>query len=458
MSSSKSFFLIAAPIISIILGLILSSIGTDIVVIYTACITVWTAIWWISEALPIPVASLLPIAFFPFLGVLSYQEAASSLGSHVILLLMAALILSKAIEESGVHKRLAIKMVNLVGGNGGSRLVFAFMSTAVILSMWISNTAAVLMLVPMALAITSQAGDKKLTIALLLGIAYASSVGGSGTLIGTPPNVIFAAVYQETTGREYNFLEWMKTGVPIVLISLPLMTLWLGRRLKSNSAINLPEVGNWRTFEIRVLIVFFLTIIAWITRTAPYGGWGNYFELTYVGDSTIALTSVIVMFMVPNGEGGRLLRWETAVTIPWGTLLLFAGGIAIAKAFAASGLSTIIGNSLVQLTEMPVFLMILLISTSVVFLTEITSNTATATLLMPVLAAAAIEANISPELLMVPAVIASNCAFMLPVATAPNAIIFATEKIPMMTMAREGFVLNIILTIVISTVSYFTLT
>lgn len=454
---SRSFFVALGPLSAIILAGWLSYIGTEPAILYTACITLWTAIWWVSEALPIPVTSLLPFVLLPFAGVISYQEAASALGSHVILLLMAAFILSKALEASGVHERLALKMVNLVGGKGGGRLIFAFMASAIILSMWISNTATVLMLIPIGMAITSRVKDDRLTVALLLGIAYASSVGGVSTLIGTPPNVIFAAVYQETTGTDFIFLEWMKIGVPISLISLPLMALWLGRGLSKDTVIEMPDVGKWRPFEKRVLIVFFLTVMAWITRTAPFGGWGGYYELTTVGDSTIALGAVIVMFLVPNGEGGRLLKWETAVTIPWGMLLLFAGGIVLAKAFTASGLSTIIGSSFTQLTELPVFVMMLIISTAVIFLTEITSNTATATLLMPVLAAAAIESNMAPEILMIPAAIAATCAFMLPVATAPNAIVFATEKIPMRTMAKEGFVLNIILTLVISSVCYFAL-
>lgn len=457
MITNRYFFLLLGPISAILLGVWLNYTGTEQAVVFTACITLWTAIWWVSEALPIPVTSLLPFVLLPFAGVISYQEAASALGSHVILLLMAAFILSKALEASGVHERLALKMVNIVGGKGGGRLVFAFMATAIILSMWISNTATVLMLIPIGMAITSRVKDDRLTIALLLGIAYASSVGGVSTLIGTPPNVIFAAVYQETTGADFIFLEWMKIGVPISLISLPLMALWLGRGLCKDTVIEMPEVGDWRAFEKRVLVVFFLTVMAWVTRTAPFGGWGGYYDLVFVGDSTIALAAVIVMFLVPNGEGGRLLKWETAVTIPWGMLLLFAGGIVLAKGFTASGLSTIIGSSFVQLTELPLFLMMLIISTSVIFLTEITSNTATATLLMPVLAAAAIEANIAPELLMIPAAIAATCAFMLPVATAPNAIVFATEKIPMRTMAKEGFVLNIILTLVISSVCYFML-
>lgn len=457
MAINKSFFLALGPLSALLLGFWLTYTGTQSIIIYTACITLWTAVWWVSEALPIPVTSILPFVLLPFAGVITYQEAASALGSHVILLLMAAFILSKALEASGVHERLALKMVTLVGGQGGARLVFAFMATAVILSMWISNTATVLMLIPIGMAITSRVKDDRLTIALLLGIAYSSSVGGVSTLIGTPPNVIFAAVYQETTGTDFIFLEWMKIGVPISLISLPLMALWLGRGLSKDTVIEMPEVGNWRPFEKRVLIVFFLTVVAWITRTAPFGGWGGYYDLATVGDSTIALGAVIVMFLVPNGEGGRLLKWETAVTIPWGMLLLFAGGIVLAKGFTASGLSTIIGASFSQLTELPVFVMMLIISTSVIFLTEITSNTATATLLMPVLAAAAIQSNIAPELLMIPAAIAATCAFMLPVATAPNAIVFATEKIPMRTMAKEGFVLNIILTVVIASVCYFTL-
>jgi len=375
----------------------------------------------------------------------------------VILLLMGAFMLSKAIEKSGVHERFALGMIRLVGGSGGMRLVLAFMLTSAAISMWISNTATVLMLTPMALALLSHTRDPRLAAPLLLGIAYGSSVGGTGTLIGTPPNVIFAGIYQQATGEEYGFVRWMATGLPVVAIAIPLMAAWLSRNLRGAEPIELRHAGPWRRPEVRVLVVFGLTILAWVTRSEPFGGWSGLLGIETAADSTVALAAVVVMFLVPDGEGERLLDWERAASIPWGMLLLFAGGICIATAFTASGLSELIGNGLAGLAALPVFALVLAICLTVTFLTEMTSNTATATLLMPVLAAAAMGTGVPPELLMIPAAISASCAFMLPVATAPNAIIYATGRMTIAQMAREGLALNVIVAFVVASVVWFTL-
>ncbi|GAA0857233.1 SLC13 family permease [Aliiglaciecola litoralis] len=418
----------------------------------TAAITLFVAVLWISEALPIPVTSLIPFFAFPMAGVLTHEQAASALGSHVILLLMGAFMLSKSLEKSNVHRRLALYMLRITGSHSAKRLVLGFMLTAAVLSMWISNTATTLMLLPIVLAIIPLIKEPKIVVALLLGIAYAASVGGVGTPIGTPPNIIFMSVYTETQGVGINFLEWMKTGIPIVIIAIPLMALWLTRGLSEMAHVELPKVGLWQAAEKRVLIVFAIVALAWILR--PY--WTDWFAMPYVGDSTIALLGVVLMFSVPSGvrdeQGNRetLLDWKTANAIPWGMLLLFAGGICIAKAFSASGLSDVMGGWLTGLTELPIPILVLGICLFVTFLTEITSNTATATLLMPILATAGMAAGIDPALLMMPAAISASCAFMLPVATAPNAIVYGTDKFSIKTMAREGFALNIIVALVVT--------
>ena len=452
----KTLTLVAGPVAGALLGLGLAASGLDPKICWTAAITLNTAIWWVFESIPIPAASLLPFAAFPLTGVLTHQQASAALGNTVILLLMAAFMLSKAIEKSGIHERFALGMIRLVGGHGGTRLVLAFMLTAALISMWISNSATTLMLTPMALAVLARSGDARLAVPLLLGIAYGASVGGTGTLIGTPPNVIFAGVYEQVTGQEYGFLRWMQTGLPVVVLAIPAMALWLSRGLGDARPIELREAGAWRTPELRVMVVFGLTILAWITRSEPFGGWSGWLGLTSTGDSTVALAAVVVMFLVPNGEDGRLLDWKMAGSIPWGMLLLFAGGICIASAFTVSGLAELIGNALGGLADLPVFLLILSICVSVTFLTEITSNTATATLLMPVLAAAAMGADVPPELLMIPAAISASCAFMLPVATAPNAIVYSTDRLSIAQMAREGFVLNLIVALVVASVCYWT--
>ena len=430
--------------------------GQPEVIAWTIAITVLTAAWWVTEALPIPATSLVPFALFPMAGVLTQAQAAQALGSYVIVLLMASFMLSKALEKSGVHERLALYMIQLVGVSG-RRLVFGFMLAAAILSMWISNSATTLMLATMALAIIARSDNPRLAAPLLLGIAYASSLGGTATLVGTPPNLIFADAYFKVTGEEYSFARWMKTGLPAVIVGVPLIGFWLTRAMGGVKAPTLPHMGPWRRDEVRTLIVFAFAIAAWITRSEPFGGWSGVFGVEGAGDSTVALLAAVAMFLVPDGKGGALLDWKSAGDIPWGMLLLFAGGICIASGFRASGLDVLIGDQLGGLATAPPLLMIFGICLVVTFLTEITSNTATANLLMPLLAAVAAGAHIAPELLMIPAVISCSCAFMLPVATAPNAIVYATGRMTMARMAREGFALNFIIAIVVTLASWLTL-
>ncbi|MBT8472816.1 MAG: SLC13 family permease [Marinicaulis sp.] len=419
----------------------------------TIAITALTAFWWVSEALPIPATSLVPFALFPLAGVLDQRQAAAALGSYVIILLMASFMLSKALEKSGAHERLALYMINLVG-TSGRRLVIGFMLAAALLSMWISNTATTLMLATMALAIIARTDNPKLAVPLLLGIAFAASLGGTATLIGTPPNLIFAENYLQATGDEFSFSQWMKIGLPIVIIGVPIMGLWLTRSMGGVTAPELRDPGPWRVDERRTLMVFAIAIALWVTRAEPFGGWSGALSMTGAGDSTVAVFAVILMFLVPDGKGGALLDWKSAGDIPWGMLLLFAGGICIASGFRASGLDQLIGANLAGLANMPVFLMMLGLCLSVTFLTEMTSNTATANLLMPILAAVATGAGIAPELLMIPAVISCSCAFMLPVATAPNAIVYGTGHVSIAEMAREGVFLNIIVAVIVSSVCW----
>ncbi len=452
---TKQHTLVAAPVAAILLALLLDSLGVEPAIYLTASVTLLTAIYWITEALPIPVTSLIPFVLFPATGVLSHKEAASALGSHVIVLLMGAFMLSKAIEKSGVHKRLALNLIHAIGNDNGRRIVLAFMLTAALLSMWISNTATVLALLPVAMAITKASNDKVFSVALLLGLAYSASLAGAGTLIGTPPNVIFASVYEEFVGKEFGFVNWMKIGVPIVALAIPLMALWLTRNVKLNQKIELPQVGVWQPQEVRTLAVFGFVALLWVFRKEPFGGWSGLINMPQVGDSSIALFGVLLMFLVPSGKPKQaLLDWHSAVQIPWGMLLLFSGGICIAKAFMSSGLSEVIGQQLAGLNQLPVFLMLFLLAISVSFLTEITSNTATATLLMPILASAAVANGIAPEILMIPAVISCSCAFCLSVATAPNSIIFASEQVTIKQMAREGIVLNFIVAFCVAIVCY----
>ena len=427
---------------AIALGVGLALAGQPPAVCWTAGVTLLCAVWWISEALPMAVTALVPFAIFPLVGVLTPAQVGQAYGSPLILLYLGGFMLSTAMAKSGAHRRLALAMVNAFGAAGDRGVVFGFMAAAALLSMWISNTATSLMLLPIALATLENVADRRLKIGLLLGIAYACNVGGIGTPIGTPPNLIFMQVYSDTTGAQLGFLEWMTWGLPVVVIFVPLIGLWVTRGVSRTRTITLPQVGAWRTEEKRTLAVFGLTALAWMTRSDPFGGWSAWLDLPQANDASVALLAVVFMFLIPSGRGGRLLDWETAIKIPWGILILFAGGICIANAFVSSGISQIVGEAMAALSGLHPLLVLAVICLCVTFLTEITSNTATTALLMPILAAAGIAAGLDPRLLMVPAAMSASCAFMLPVATGPNAVIFASGHVPIRAMVREGLILN----------------
>ena len=455
MTLSKNIIgLTLGPLLAAVAFFTLQGFGWQATACWTAAITVICAVWWIFEPIPIPATSLIPLATLPIIGVLTPAQVGESYGSPLVLLLMGGFILSTAMEKSGAHRRVALGMVNLFGGNSSRRLVFGFMAAAAVLSMWISNTATTLMLLPVALAVIERSDDDNLAIPLLLGIAYAASVGGIGTPIGTPPNLVFREIYQQNTGIEIGFLTWMSWGVPVVLIFVPIIALWLTRRLNHQGHIDMPKVGAWQTEERRVFIVFAFTALAWVTRSQPFGGWKTWLDVPGANDASVALLAVVAMFLIPNGKGSRLLDWETAGRIPWGMLILFGGGIAIAKAFVVSGMSAALGSALAGIAGWPILAMMAVICLCITFLTEMTSNTATTTLMMPILAAGAIAAGIAPEALMVPAAMSASCAFMLPVATAPNTIVFSTGRFTTRLMAREGLVLNFVGVILISVMCY----
>lgn len=453
MPNTKNIALVAGPLLAGLLCLVLLPSQPSALAL-TAGVTCWCIVWWVFEPVPIPVTSLLPLAVFQLSGMLSTDEVAKAYGNPLILLLLGGFILSKAMEKSGAHLRLALFMVNLFGGNSSRQLVLGFMATAAVMSMWISNTATTLMLLPVALAIIHQSKDQALAIPLMLGIAYAASIGGMGTPIGTTPNLILIQVYDEQFKQSISFTEWMQWGIPVVICMIPVAWLWLTRKLRYQGGFEMPAVGAWKTVEKRVFIVFVITAIAWVTRQEPFGGWSTWLGLPTANDASVALLAVVLMFMIPDGKGDKLLDWETAASIPWGVLLLFGGGICLAKAFTASGLSMALADNLSLLHTLPIILMMLVICLAVTFLTETTSNTASAVLLMPLLAATAIGTGIEPKLLMVPAAISASCAFMMPVATAPNTIVYGSGKITVKQMVKAGFVLNVFGAVIVAMLSY----
>ncbi len=460
MNRRTSAALLAGPIIASCVGLVCLAYDAKSEAAWCAAITTLCAVWWVTEAIPIPATSMLPFALFPLTGVLSEKAVAGAYGHRLILLLLGGFMLSRAMESSGAHRRLALGMVRAVGGSGGRRLVLGFMTASAVLSMWISNSATTLMLLPVAMAVLEQSRDDKLALPLLLGVAYAANVGGIGTPVGTPPNLVFKAQYMERVDptAEITFLSWMKIGVPVVVILVPLAWLWLSRRLGPAEKLTIPHPGKWRPAEVRVLTVFGLTAIAWVTRSEPFGGWSSLLsQPEWVGDGTVALVAVCAMFLIPDGTGNALLDWQTAVRIPWGLLLLFGGGLAIAAGFQETGLSVALGKRLSLLATWPSLPLIFIVALTVTFLTELTSNTATTTLLMPVLAEAGRAAGIEPALLMVPAAVSASCAFMLPVATAPNAIVFGSGRLTVKDMVKQGFVLNLVGAVVTTLLCYFLL-
>lgn len=455
----KQHMLWIGPLVGMIIALTMLRYSWPIEGALTGGLTALCALWWIFEPIPIPATSMIPLGVMPLVGILDGKQVAQAYGDPLIILLMGGAMLSKAMEKSGAHRRVALAMVNLFGGDSLRSLVFGFMVASAVLSMWVSNTATTLMLLPVAYAVLDSIqhpDDRgKLAVPLFLGIAYSASIGGLGTPIGSPPNVIFLKVYAETTGTMPSFMQWMTWALPVVMVMIPVAGLWLTRHLTSNQSVEIPEVGQWRQEEFRVLLVFGLTALAWITLREPFGGWSSWLGVPSANYAAVALTAVIIMFVVPNGKGGKLLDWDSASNIHWGVLLLFAGGIAIAKAFAITGISSAIGESLSSVTRLSVIVIIAAVALAVTFLTEITSNTATTALLMPILAAASLGAGFEPALLMLPAALSASCAFMLPVATAPNAIVFGTGRVTVEQMVREGLILNLIGVLVITSVVYY---
>lgn len=458
MAGSDSFKLlptIGGVIVAVLVYHLVRSTSAGEPAALTASVSALCATWWMLEAIPLPVTALVPLALFPVFGVLTSEQVASAVGNPVILLFLGGFIMSSAMERSGAHRRLALMIVSAIGGESPKRLVFGFMVAIAALSTFISNTAALLMLLPILSATVETAEDRELAPVLFLAVAYAASIAGIGTPIGTPPNLLFLQSYEQATGETIGFASWMMLNLPIVVIMLPIAGWWLTRRLSGNYTVTLPTVGDWTQAEVRTLAVYAVVAMLWITRSEPFGGWSTWLDVPQATDASVALSGVVAMFLVPNGTGGRLLDWKTAESIPWGMLLLFAGGIAIARAFSSSGLGDLIGTSIAALGSLPLPLLLVGICLSITFLTELTSNTATAALLMPVLAVAAVAADTDPLVFMLPAVISISFAFMLPVATPTNAVIYGTNRVTIRRMIREGVVLNLIGVIVIA--AYFLL-
>ncbi|MCO8120925.1 SLC13 family permease [Stieleria sp. TO1_6] len=453
---NKVICLLAGPIAAGIVAALVASSGHTFPVVFTAMIVTWCAVWWVLEPIPIAVTSLLPIALFPMFGVLTATQVGAAYGNKLVLLLMGGFMLSTAMERSGAHRRLALMMVQLFGGNSAQganpkRVVFGFMAATALLSMWISNAATTLMMLPIAMAVLERSSNRRLPVCLLLGIAYAASIGGTGTPIGTPPNLIFIDNFKKIGGEVPSFTQWAIWTWPIIAVMLPVTAFWLTRNLPTTESLVLPKVGHWRSEEKRTLAVFVVTALLWMTRSEPFGGWSDLLGIPDANDASVALIAVIAMHLIPNGKGEMLMTWEDVSKIPWGILILCASGMCIAEAFRSTGISEMVGQELGALGTMSPLIVVGVTCLALTFLTEVTSNTATANLLLPILALIPIA---DPKLVMIPATISASFAFMLPAATLPNAIIFGSDRIRISQMVREGIVLNLLGVVIVTAMCY----
>lgn len=431
--------------------------------LYVAAVAVLMASWWMTEALPLAATALIPVLLFPTMGVMDARAVTSAYADDLIFLFMGGFFLAATIQKWNLHKRIALHTIRIVGTTP-KRITLGFMLGTAFLSMWVSNTATAMMMLPIGMAVVSQASatieseqqsaDIKLfATGLMLAIAYSASIGGVATLIGTPPNAILAGVIERQFDIQIKFVDWFMFAFPLAMFFL-LVCWWYLTRIAFPVKMNVIPGGNQLIHreldmlgkvspeEKKVLFVFLLVATAWMLN--------GLFDFSFViKDSTIAIAGALLLFILPARNGSRLLDWETAQKIPWDILILFGGGFALANGFMESGLSHWLGVQLSVLKGMPLAIVILASVLLVIFLTELTSNTATATLFLPVMAALSISLAVDPLSLMAGVAIAASFAFMLPVATPPNAIVFASRKVTVMDMAKTGFWMNIIACILI---------
>lgn len=461
MSRKKLIGLIAGPALFFLFPYIFPELDINPRALSILTSTLWIAIWWITEAIPLAATSLLPIILFPLSGGLDIQSTASAYGNKIIFLYLGGFLLALAIEKWQLHKRIALNVIATLG-TSPQRIILGFMLATAFLSLWISNTATSMMMVPIGMAVIYQMNNQKayphFGSALMLSIAYAASIGGMGTLIGTPTNAVFAAMSEQLINTQISFAKWFFYAFPFVLLLLAICWIYLTRiafsfgKQKSDSGKaviknELKALGPIGKEEKYILWLFGLTALAWISRSLIL----NKF-IPAIDDTIIAILASLILFLIPSPSqpDKNILEWNDTAKLPWGILLLFGGGLAIAAGFQETGLAEWIGNKLTFVEGLPMLAIIIIVSVLVNFLTEITSNVATATILIPILVALAISLNMHPYSLMVSATLAASCAFMLPVATPPNAVVFSSGKITISQMFRTGFWLNIISVLLIT--------
>jgi sodium-dependent dicarboxylate transporter 2/3/5 len=435
-------------------------------------ITLWMALWWVTEAVPIAVTALLPIVLFPLTEIVDLETTTASYGHKYIFLYMGGFMLAIAIEKWNLHKRIALHIIKIIGANV-SKIILGFMIATAFLSMWISNTATAVMMLPIGMSIVAQLQDNPATIedenltfgkALMLGIAYSASIGGIATLIGTPPNLVFAGYVEEIYGIEITFWQWIKFGLPISIPLLIIAWLFLTRVAFKFKQAEFPggkkeierllkQIGSMKIEEKIVLTIFILTAFSWITRSFFLQ---RFFP--FMDDTIIAMIAGVVLFMIPVPKTNhRIIEWEDATKLPWGIILLFGGGMALASGFQITGLASWLGNQMSMLQGLSLIALVFVIIAVVNFFTEFTSNLATTAMLLPILGPLALSLNTNPYILLVAATIAASCAFMMPVATPPNAVVFGSGYLRVPDMMKSGIWMNFLSIIFITVMVYFML-
>ena len=436
-----------------------------------AAVGIWMAVWWATEAIPVPVTALLPLVLFDPLGLASIRDAASPYAHPTVFLFMGGFIMALALERWDLHRRIALFVVDHAGTDG-RRLIGGFMLVCAVLSMWMTNTSTTMMLLPIVISVAAVIRDNvpdltdktrdDFQIAMLLGLAYSASIGGLATLIGTPPNALLMGFMAENYGIEISFARWMLVGIPVSFVMLPIAWFVLTRFLypcdiPASTAVKnhlhelREEMGAMSTAEKRVGIVFGCLILSWMFRRPAMDAFG----VTGISDTGVVMTAALALFLLPSGnnDNPRLMTWEDLSRLPWGVLILFGGGLSLAGVVSDSGLALWLGEQLAPLNAWGTAVLVVASVALVIFMTELTSNLATTATLLPVMGAIAVSAGVPPIVLTVPITIAASCAFMLPVATPPNAIVFSTGAISIPQMVRAGVWLNIIGVFIVSIVA-----
>jgi sodium-dependent dicarboxylate transporter 2/3/5 len=469
----KQFGLVLGPLLFTFTLLFFKPEGLSPEGVAVLATTIWVAIWWILEVVPIAVTAMLPIILFPITGAMELSTTTAAFGHKYVFLYIGGFVLAIAIEKWNLHKRIALTVINIIG-TSVSKIILGFMIATAFLSMWISNTATTVMMLPIGMAIILQLKDNPNTKvdeneifgkALMLSIAYSASIGGVATLIGTPPNLIFAGILEEQYNVEMTFSKWIIYGLPISIILLFICWKYMTTVAFSFTQKDFPggkaeikrllkNLGKISYEEKTVLIVFCITAFLWMTRSFLISK-----LIPAIDDTIIAMASATILFILPTKKRKekKIINWESAVKLPWGILLLFGGGLALAEGFKTSGLAVWIGAQVTQFDNLPLFALLFVLILAVNFLTEITSNLATTAMLLPVIAPIALILDVHPFTLMVGITVAASCAFMLPVATPPNAIVFGSGYLKIPDMMRTGILMNVISVILITLITYYLL-